>query len=538
MTESREVLAGAGRRGFLKGLGALALGACTPSASPLPGGNLDGLDLALGHRLSAMDFPAFQRTQRVDILIVGGGVSGLGAAWQLARRGRDDFLLLEMASSPGGNSRSGASDLTEYPLGAHYLPLPGREARHVRELLAETGVLQGPADAGRPVYDERYLCATPQERLFREGLWEEGLLAQRGVSAEERSQQQQFQEQMLRCKRLRGRDGRRVFAVPMRLSSLDPEWRALDRQTFHDWLLNAGYRAPSLHWLANYACRDDYGTDYRQTSAWAGLHYFASRDGEAANAAPDCVLTSSGGNAWLVRHLAAAAGDRVQTGAFVHRLEIEKQGVAVDVWLNGEVCRFLAARVIWAAPHFVLARVWRNAPAGLAEHLAAASYAPWLVANLHVSAPLQERHGAPPAWDNVIEGGLGLGYVDAMHQQIRRAPGATVLTWYRAFSEMPPSDARRLLRDTGHRTWSEQVLNELARVLPDIRTKTQRIDFYRNGHAMRRPLPGSLFGGARERLLAFRHPRLALAHADLSGFSLFEEALDRGVCAADALIRA
>lgn len=486
--------------------------------------------------MSAPDFPAFQRIQRVDTLIVGAGVSGLGAAWQLSRRGRDDFLVLEMESSPGGNSRAGRSALTEYPLGAHYLPLPGREARQVRELLAETGVLQGAADAWRPLYDERYLCATPQERLFREGLWEEGLLAQRGVSAEERGQQQCFQEQVQRFKGLRGRDGRRVFALPMSLSSRDPEWLALDRQSFHDWLLSQGYRAPSLHWLANYACRDDYGTDYRQTSAWAGLHYFASRDGEAANAAPDCVLTAPGGNAWLVRHLAAVAGERLRTGAFVHRLEIEKQGAAVDVWFQGEVCRFLARRVIWAAPHFVLARVWRNAPAGLLENLAASSYAPWLVANLHVSAPLQERHGAPPAWDNVLESGLGLGYVDAMHQRIRRAPGGTVLTWYRAFSEMPPGDARRLLRDTGHRTWSAQVLAELARVLPDIRAKTERIDFYRNGHAMRRPLTGSLFGGARERLLAFRHPRLALAHADLSGFSLFEEALDRGVRAADALI--
>jgi hypothetical protein len=59
---------------------------------------------------------------------------------------------------------------------------------------------------------------------------------------------------------------------------------------------------------------------------------------------------------------------------------------------------------------------------------------------------------------------------------------------------------------------------------------------FRNGHAMRRPVPGSLFSGQREKLAGFRHPRIALAHADLSGFSLFEEAQYRGVVAAERII--
>jgi hypothetical protein len=53
---------------------------------------------------------------------------------------------------------------------------------------------------------------------------------------------------------------------------------------------------------------------------------------------------------------------------------------------------------------------------------------------------------------------------------------------------------------------------------------------------MRRPTPGSLWGGQREKLANFRHPRIALAHADLSGFSLFEEAQYRGVRAAERIL--
>jgi hypothetical protein len=54
---------------------------------------------------------------------------------------------------------------------------------HVRQLLAELGVLQGDPNATQPTYDERYLCATPQERVYRNGLWEEGLLPHRGIDA-------------------------------------------------------------------------------------------------------------------------------------------------------------------------------------------------------------------------------------------------------------------------------------------------------------------------------------------------------------------
>ena len=90
---------------------------------------------------------------------------------------------------------------------------------------------------------------------------------------------------MEELKNTRGKDGRRAFAIPMELSSRDPEWRALDRIPFSKWLTDHGFTAPTLHWLANYATRDDYGMDYDQTSAWAGLHYFACRTGEAANAA-------------------------------------------------------------------------------------------------------------------------------------------------------------------------------------------------------------------------------------------------------------
>jgi hypothetical protein len=112
----------------------------------------------------------------------------------------------------------------------------------------------------------------------------------------------------------------------MELSSRDPEWRALDRIPFSQWLNDNGFTAPTCTgWPTT--PRDDYGTAHDQTSAWAGLHYFACRNGEAANAASDTVLTAPDGNAWLARGLARHAAGRILTGALAWRIEEGKSAL-------------------------------------------------------------------------------------------------------------------------------------------------------------------------------------------------------------------
>lgn len=532
-------MAGLSRREFLYTVGAAALAGCAPAGKPpLPPGELLGMSQTLGHRLRDGHFPAPSETRQTGTLIIGGGISGLAAAWKLANAAVDDFLVLEMESQAGGNSRAGHSPLVAYPWGAHYLPLPSSESTAVRELLAELNVLQGDPHAARPHYDERYLCATPQERIYRHGLWDEGLLPQRGMSADETAQQKRFHAQMEALKNTRGNDGRRAFAIPMALSSRDPAWRSLDRRNFKQWLIDNGYTAPSLHWLANYACRDDFGMAYEQTSAWAGLHYFACRNGEAANASSDTVLTAPEGNAWLARGLARRAAERILTDALVWRIEEGQSAVAVDVLFGAKTIRFEARHLIWAAPAFILPHVWPAIPNRLKSAALAGDYAPWLTANLHLADFPEERHGAPPAWDNVFYDSPGLGYVVATHQLIRRRLSGTIFTYYRALHDVLPAEGRRLLLETPHHAWAEGILSELERVHPNIRHLTTRLDIFRNGHAMRRPAPGHLWDGNRQRLADFQSRRITLAHADLSGFSLFEEAQYRGVLAAERVMKA
>ncbi len=516
------------RRDFLTATSAAAaLAACgSKAAPPLPPGTLTGANEVLGHRLRKPDFPAPTETLRTAVAIAGGGIGGLSAAWKLARAGCDDFLLLEMEGEPGGNSRAGRNAVSAHPLGAHYLPLPPREARATRELLAELGVLQGDPGAAHPAYDEKYLCHAPQERLYIDGYWQEGMWPTLGVPAAERAQYARFQDFIAGLRRRRDAAGRRAFALPLALSSPDQQLRALDRLGFRDWLLTEGYTAPGLHWLADYACRDDYGTAAAQTSAWAGLHYFACRDGEGQ------VLTAPEGNAWLARGLARVAAGRVRQDALVFRVEQRRKEVACDVYLAAESrsIRIISRELIWAAPLFLVPHVFAAPRPEWLAAIKGAEYAPWVVANLTLSEAPQTRAGQPLAWDNVIHDSAALGYVVATHQQLRYAPGPTVITWYRALHEESASRPRRLLYSRDD--WAREILADLAVAHPEIRELATRIDIHRHAHAMIRPLSGRLWGGARAACEAGAG-NIRFAHADVSGLSLFEEANYRGVLAAE-----
>ena len=78
------------------------------------------------------------------------------------------------------------------PLGAHYLPVPGDHAPEVQDLLEELGLRQ--RVAGRWQYDERHLCHSPQERLYFEREWQEGLLPVQGVGEATLEQYRRFSQ--------------------------------------------------------------------------------------------------------------------------------------------------------------------------------------------------------------------------------------------------------------------------------------------------------------------------------------------------------
>ncbi len=498
------------------------------TTSSMPG-RLLGADAALGHRLRTGDIPEPTQTERAEVVIVGGGVAGLSAAWWLRRAGVDGVRIVELEDDVGGNAASGGNAVSRYPWGAHYVPLLTAESVHAAALFTELGIITGRDAAGLPIYDPFALCADPRERLFRNGAWQEDLLPDEGVSQADRAQYAAFFAAMDGFRTARGADGRKAFAIPVDESSADARFRALDRISMADWMRLRGWDSEPLLWYVDYGCRDDYGTAIADVSAWAGIHYHAARDGRAADGVgSQAVLTWPDGNGHIIRGMQAIVGPVLCSG-LAWRVQPGPDAVAVDVYEPGRNAsrRIVARAAVLATPRFVANRLLGRAPDP------AQSYAPWMVANVTVGR-MPGGWGAPLCWDNVIYGSRSLGYVVATHQTLQQVQRCTVLTYYWPLCDQSPEDARRtaLARDLS--AWQAMVLAELLAVHPELEGAVERIDVWLWGHGMIRPTPGAIWGAQRAAACVHASP-VFFAHSDMSGISIFEEANERGVRAADAV---
>ncbi len=497
------------------------------------GGSIVGANHRLGHRLRQGGLPEPQRRRDVPVLIVGGGIAGLSAGWKLLGSGFGDFEVLELEDTAGGNSRWGENEVSRFPWGAHYLPLPTAESTAVRELLAEMKMVVDEQADGTPIYDPRHLCHAPHERILLDDGWRDGVSARDlildTVDASEVAELEAFERQMAVFRNWRDADGRRGFALPTALSSDDPELRELDTLTMRQYFDRAGWRSERLRWYVDYCCRDDYGCNLDTTSAWAGWHYFCSRAEEVE------YLTWPEGNGRIVRHLSARLGDRLRTGQLVYRIVpgttegSRSEGVEVDVFdaRSETVERIRARHLICAVPRFAVPYLIADYNLPGIERF---TYSPWVVANLTV-----RRLPPGAAWDNVIYHSRSLGYVVSTHQNLQIAPGRSVLTYYLPLTDADPAVARQQMLDRGWPEWAERILADLALAHPNIHALVEHLDVMLLGHAMIRPVPGFFWSNVRRRA-AEPLGAIRFAHSDMSGLSLFEEAQYQGVRAAEDLM--
>jgi len=497
--------------------------ACSPrSHRSLPPGEIVGASDSVGHRLRTPQHIVPSEWTSHDVVIVGAGVAGLGAAWRFEHADFSDVVVLELEPVAGGTSRSGKA----FPWGAHYVPVPLREDRALTRVLSEMGILES---TDPPTAAEQFIVRDPEERVFYRGRWYEGLYLNAGASADDLRQLRELEAEIAKWVAFRDGRGRRAFAIPSALASDDAEVMALDRMSMGAWMDAHRWTSPRLRWLVDYACRDDYGARLSDTSAWAGVFYFASRVAVPGKES-EPLITWPEGNGRLVAHLGRSA--RVDTGWLVTSVTPTERGVeVVAVSRDRRHARGIhASHVVFAAPQFIAARVipdYRDTRDFV--------YGSWLVANL----TLKDRPasaGFPLAWDNVLYESPSLGYVVATHQS-GIDYGPTVLTYYYALCDHDPRVARERLLSLNRDQWAEVVLSDLERAHPEIRTLTQRLDVMRWGHAMIRPHPGFIASEARRRA---QEPlrNIHFANADLSGVALFEEALYHGVRAAEEVLKA
>ncbi len=516
-------------------------------SDPLPGkGELILQNHRVGHRIRDFTAPsqaAPAASEKHQCVIIGAGVSGLSAAWHAERMGIEDILVLELEAVPGGTSRCGNANGFEFPWGAHYLPVPKSDNQPLVEFLTQCDVLRVDEN-GVVEVSEQYLCREPEERVFAQQQWWGGLYPDAIATPADRNELQRFLDEMKRMSAAVGEDGKRMFALPTRQSSSAELAKKLDQISMAQWMSDRGFDSPPLRWLVDYACRDDYGLRADQTSAWAGVFYFAARLDEQSGESQS-VMTWPTGNGFLVKKLVEPLGDRLRLNQAVARVtpsnrNLERSSLMLDV-MNCETFAMTtmeAEHVIVAVPQFVATRMldaaWmksRDETRDIPTEVF--SYGSWVVANIHLRDRPEEA-GFPMSWDNVISPSGSLGYVNATHQ-LGMDHGPTVLTWYQALTDGQSNIIREKLLT---RTWSEvaeTVIMDLELAHPDIRPLITRLDAMIWGHAMPQPHVGAIFHPARAAALR-SIGNVHFACTDLSGIALFEEAFDHGYRAAAACV--
>lgn len=524
------------RRGFLKATVLLALGAQFLQACRTKVNHiflqLTGTNHILGHRLRFPDFPASTEVIEVPILIVGGGIAGLSAAYRLQQKGYSDFILLDLEDEVGGNARNGENAHSAYPLGAHYLPIPNASNRELLQFLEESGIIKEWTSTGKPIFDEEQLSFAPHERLFIHNVWQEGIVPSYGISDAESAELARFFRQMQDFKKLKGADGKYVFDIPMRNASQTHDRTVLDGQDMLSWLKSQGYHTEALLEYVNYCCRDDYGTGIKCTSAFAGIHYFASRKHDWDDY-QDLVLTWQEGNGRLASHLKKYVKGKVLNKNMAFRIDFKAEKVEVSVYdVAKAITKVIKAdRIINCCPQFVNQYLLPNRTSITREF----HYVPWIVVTI-VLRRFPFADGVPLSWENIIYKGHGLGYVYDQHQSLKQFNSPFVISYYHSLGDGDLKQNRKQLFAWTDQQWKSFILTDLEKAHYGIEKEIISMEIFRHGHGMISPVKGFLTSQARTELAKSIGDKVYFAHSDLSGISIFEEAFYQGLDAVDQLI--
>ncbi len=550
------------RRDFLKtSLSTLALPllstleSCQSDGSLGFPGRVVGEDSRIGHlfRDGKLKIPqglieaSYDRPVDSSCIIIGGGCSGVAVGWRLHRSGIKDFILLEKENQLGGNAQSRKGNQTEYSWGAHYIETPGPEARYLYPLYEDLGIILGYQEDGWPVINDAFTVRDTEVMLHTDKGWTPHRYPLSLANKEEQDVFQRFRQKMYQWYHYKGKDGKTAFTLPIQACSQDPSIRKLDRITMKTYLRSEGLKSSYLDWYVDMQCRDNYGTGFHEISAWVAVNYFATNfsdfDVKESDKHPVDIITWPEGNQYLVKGMSRQfSKENIRMNAFVVDVKNHDNHVLVTYYETREK-KFYTLKgktAVFALPKFLLTRVCRESKdrEKLLSHF---EYAPWLVANVHVKRP---PGGKELSWDTIqyqpmsTKSNGSLGYILSNYQDRRlrnKLSEPSVLTFYAPLLQSGVKKERLNLLNNGWDYWANRVVKDLSIMHPNITDLIERLDIYKWGHAMIRPTVGFVWGKEREKM---KEPigRIFMAHCDVGGLPIFEQAAYSGFESAESIL--
>ena len=249
-----------------------------------------------------------------DVVIIGGGIAGLSAAWRLRHR---DALLLEASDRLGGRMRSDPCGEYWLNYGAHLFPAPGSLVDGLaRECGLETVPVVG-SMMGLAVGSTRLTSGRVETYPLRLPL-------------------------SLRDRAAFAKAGMKVMRAVARSAGLDRRYDFEDERTFGEFL---GPLPPAVHQI--FSCAAHRATaELDELSAGCGIGLFALVwGGKGSLIARNLV----GGTGRLPAELGRRLRDRARTGVPVEA--VEQDGSELVVRCDGEEIRARHVIVAAQAPH-------------------------------------------------------------------------------------------------------------------------------------------------------------------------------------------